>query len=150
MSSFLVLSTKNSGRYSSHCFGKDANLQKMAKMTKTDIWNWTSWDLKNNFMFFIQVKFHESAINFWQLRHNCTQNLHTFFQNTLNQTINVDFFFYNHFIIQSSYILRRPQKFGPSTDDLTILKVSKFRKQIVLYSFEPKTKRNISALRIDP
>ena len=27
------------------------------------------------------------------------------------------------------------------------LKVSKFRKQIVLYSFEPKTKRNISALR---
>ena len=30
------------------------------------------------------------------------------------------------------------------------LKVSKFRKQIVLYSFEPKTKRNISALRIDP
>ena len=31
-----------------------------------------------------------------------------------------------------------------------ILKVSKFRKQIVLFSFEPKTKQNISALRIDP
>ena len=28
-------------------------------------------------------------------------------------------------------------------------KVSKFQKQIVLYSFEPKTKQNISALRID-
>jgi hypothetical protein len=30
------------------------------------------------------------------------------------------------------------------------LKVSKFRKQIELFSFEPKTERNISALRIDP
>ena len=30
------------------------------------------------------------------------------------------------------------------------LKVSKFQKQIVLLSFEPKTERNISALRIDP
>ena len=30
------------------------------------------------------------------------------------------------------------------------LKVSKFRKQIDLFSFEPKTERNISALRIDP
>ena len=30
------------------------------------------------------------------------------------------------------------------------LKVSKFRKQIVIFSFEPKTERNISALRIDP
>ena len=70
MSSFLGLSTKNSGRYSSHCFGKDANLQKMAKMTKANMWNWTSWvDLTNNFMCFIQLKFHESAINFYQLRH---------------------------------------------------------------------------------
>ena len=30
------------------------------------------------------------------------------------------------------------------------LKVSKFRKQIDFFSFEPKTERNISALRIDP
>ena len=30
-----------------------------------------------------------------------------------------------------------------------LLKVSKFRKQIDLFSFEPKTERNISALRFD-
>ena len=32
----------------------------------------------------------------------------------------------------------------------SLLKVSKFRKQIDLFSFEPKTEQNISALRIDP
>ena len=31
-----------------------------------------------------------------------------------------------------------------------LLKVSKFRKQIDLFSFEPKTEQNISAQRIDP
>ena len=33
---------------------------------------------------------------------------------------------------------------------LVCLRVSKFQKQIDLFSFEPKTERNISALRIDP
>ena len=47
-----------------------------------------------------------------------------------------------------SYLLKDMQR---KMDFLrTFLKVSKFHKQIFLFSFEPKTKPNISALRIDP